>query len=365
MRTYKSLYPQIYDFENLYGAYHKARRGHRYQKEVLAFTNRLDSELIQLQNELIWRMYRTGSYRRFYVHDPKTRLVAALPFRDRVLQHALCNVIEPLFEKKFIYDSYACRKGKGTHASADRVQEFLKRAERKWGNPYCLKTDIKQYFPSIRHSTLLAIMRRTVACEDTLWLIREILSSWVDVSDPDPRGLPIGNLTSQLWANVYLDQVDHYLKEVLQVKLYVRYMDDSVIIAENKEKLWDVKREMEAFLEDKLSLRLNDKTDIFPVSQGVDFCGYRIWSTHRLLRKRSVKRFRRGLRYFQKAYREGTVTLTRINATVQSWLGHAGHANTWHLREKIFEDFVLSKRRTHEELSQAQGAREEKGNRLL
>jgi retron-type reverse transcriptase len=343
MRTYGNLYPRIYDFENLYRAYLKARRGHRYYREVLVFTNNLDAELIQLQNELIWKTYHTGPYRRFYVHDPKTRLVAALPFRDRVAQHALCNVIEPLFDRKMIYDSYACRVGKGTHAGADRVTELLRRAVRLWPRPYCLKCDIARYFPSVRHDTLLAIIRRTISCEDTLWLIQEILSSWVDSADPEPRGLPIGNLTSQLWANVYLDPLDHFVKEVLRVRFYVRYMDDFVIIGGDKRELWQVKREIEGFLEHRLGLRLNGKSGIFPISHGIDFLGYRIWPDRRRLRKRSVKRMRQALKYFEKAYREGKIDLERINASIQSWLGHAKHANTYRLREKLFDSFVLRK----------------------
>lgn len=335
MRTYKNLYPQIYDFENLYEAYLKARRGHRYDHEALVFANNLDSELIQLQNELIWKSHKTGPYRKFYVHDPKTRLVAALPFRDRVLQHALCNVVEPPFEQKFIFDSYACRSGKGTHAGADRVTEFLRKATRLWPKPYCLKCDISQYFPSVRHTALLAIIRRTIACEDTMRLIQEILSSWTDPADLDPRGLPIGNLTSQLWANVYLDQLDHYVKETLRIRLYIRYMDDFVIIGDKAE-LWRVKRDIETFLEDKLGLRLNGKTGIFPISHGVDFLGYRIWPDHRLLRKRSTKRIKRALKRFQKLYAQDKMSFERINATVQSWLGHAKHADSYRFREKLF-----------------------------
>lgn len=339
MRTYDNLYPQIYDFGNLYEAYLKARRGHRYDPDVLVFSSNRESELIQLQNELIWKTYQTGQYRRFYVHDPKTRLVAALPFRDRVLHHALCNVIEPLFERKYIYDSYACRIGKGTHAGADRVTEFLKKAARKWPKPYCLKADISKYFPSVRHSTLLGIIKRTIACEDTLWLIQEILSSWADTAEPDPRGLPIGNLTSQLFANVYLDQLDHFIKEELQVPYYVRYMDDFVIISGDKKELWRLKQEIEDFLDARLSLKLNDKTGIFPVSHGVDFLGYRIWKDHRLLRKRSTKRIKRALKHFQKLYSQGKIDFEKINTTVQSWLGHAKHANSFNFRKKLFDTF--------------------------
>lgn len=343
MRTYKGLYPRIYDFQNLYEAYLKARRGHRYDHQVLVFTNNLESELIQLQNDLIWKTYRTGQYLRFYVYDPKTRLVAALPFRDRVLQHALCTIIEPLFERRFIFDSYACRVNKGTHVGVKRVTEFLTRASNKWENPYCLKADIRKYFASIRQNALLPIIKRTIACENTLGLVEDILTSWIDDDDPDPRGLPIGNLTSQLWANVYLDQLDHYVKEVLQVPFYVRYMDDFIIIDGDKAKLWYLKRKIENFLDVKLGLHFNGKTSIFPVSHGVDFLGYRIWKDHKLLRKRSTKRIRRALKRLKRDYRDGKITAERINATVQSWLGHAKHADSYRFRQKLFSELTFSK----------------------
>jgi len=343
VRTYNNLYSKIYDFENLYNAYLKARRGHRYERQVLAFTNHLESELIQLQNELIWHTYKTGKYRRFFVHDPKTREVADLPFRDRVLQTALCNILEPLFEKKFIYDIYACRRRKGTHKGADRVTDFLRRAVRRWDKPYCLKGDIEEYYRSINHAVLLSIIQGTIACEDTLGLIKGILSSWVDESDSDPRGLPSGSRTSPLWANVYLNPLDHYAKEVLCVPLYMRYMDDFVIISGSKDDLWNIRKEIEVFIKNKLKLNPNRKTSIFPISHGVDILGYRIWPDHRLLRKRNTKKIRRALKHFQKAYCEGSMDIERINATIQSWLGHAKHADAYQLMEKLLSETHFSK----------------------
>lgn len=343
MKTYKNLYPRIYDFQNLYAAYLKARRGKRYQQEVLCFSANLEEELIALQNELIWKTYRTGPYRYFYVHDPKKRLVAALPFRDRVVHHALCNVIEPIFEKRFIADSFACRVGKGTHRGADRVTEFLRSAQRMWGMVFCLKGDVAQYFASVNHHILMGILARTIACRDTLWLMKEILASGAAPDDPDPVGIPIGNLTSQLWANVYLNELDQFVKHVLRARFYVRYMDDFILLAGDKPTLWGWRREIEGFLEANLRLRLNSKTDIFPISRGIDFLGYRIWPTHRLLRKASVKRMRRALKKFQKLYREGRIGFDRINATVQSWLGHAKHANTYSLRKKILGSVTFSR----------------------
>lgn len=341
-KTYTNLYPRIYDFENLELAYMKARRSKRFQEEVLKFSFNLESNLIQIQNELIYKTFRTGQYRYFWVNDPKKRLVAALPFKDRVVQHALCNVIEPLFDERFIYDSYACRVGRGIHAGADRVTHFLQVAQHKWDRVYCLKADISQYFPSINHAILKAIIRKRIACPDTLWLINEIIDSGGDGSDC-PRGLPIGNLTSQLWANVYLDQLDHFVKEVLREPYYVRYMDDFVILGGDKGHLWQVKREIEGFLADKLDLRLNGKTGIWPISQGIDFLGYRIWPTHRLVRKSSIRRMKRKLKAFQRKYREGKIDLEKINATIQSWLGHVSHADSYNLRNKLLGSFVLTK----------------------
>jgi RNA-directed DNA polymerase len=338
--THSNLYPKIYDLANLYYAYIKAAEGKRYRPEVLRFSADLESNLIQIQNELIWKSYKTDSYFDFYVYEPKKRLVSALPFRDRVVQHALCNVIEPLFESKMIYDSYACRVGKGTHRAADRTQSFIYEAETQWGKAYCLKCDISHYFPSIPHDTLKRIVRRTISCPDTLWLIDGIIDSTGE-GEINPRGIPIGNLTSQLFANVYLDQLDHFVKEVLCEPHYVRYMDDFIILGGSKEHLWEVLHQIETYLGQELGLKLNQKTGISPTSQGVDFCGYRIWPTHRLLRKRSVKKMKRKLKVYKRKYTTGEIELEEINCSIQSWLGHAKHADTYRLRRKMFEGFVL------------------------
>lgn len=342
-KTFKNLYPSIYDFENLYFAYLKARRSKRYRSEVLEFTSNLEENLLQLQNELIWRTYRTGRYREFYVHDPKTRLVMALPFRDRVVHHALVAVIEPIFERRFIFDSYACRPGKGTHAGANRVTFFLKKLTRLHGRVYCLKADISKYFPSINHRILKELIRKKIVCPGTLWLIDEIIGSAADPSNPDPKGIPIGNLTSQLFANIYLHELDIFVKHTLKARYYVRYMDDFVLLSPNKDELWEYKREIQVFLADRLNLALNGKTSVFPISQGIDFLGYRIWPTHRLLRKNSIKRMKRKLKIFRKKYSEGRITMDRMNASIQSWLGHCKHANTYNLRQKLLGEFTLKR----------------------
>jgi len=332
------LYPLIYAFNNLYVAYVKARRGKRYKPEVLQFSANLERELIALYRELAGRSYRTGEYRRFTVYEPKKREVAALPFRDRVVHHALCNVIEPIFERGFIRDSYACRVGKGTHAAADRLTEFLRGAHRRWGGCYVLKADVAGYFPSVDHGVLMDIIRRKIVCPETLGLIGEILGSWNgDVG----RGIPIGSLTSQLFANVYLNELDQFVKHGLRARYYARYMDDVILLAADKAALWGWQSRIEQFLDEALRLHLNSKTDVFPEARGVDFVGYRTWRTHRLLRKRSARDIRRTLKVLGARYEAGEVDVETISAVVASWVGHASHADTYRLRCKVFGEFRI------------------------
>ena len=268
-KTHKNLYPQIYDFENLHTAYLKARKGKRYAADVLKFSIRLEENLIDLQNHLIWKTYQPSPYRYFTVYEPKERPIAALPFRDRVLHHALCNIIEPIFERSMIFDSYACRVGQGVLAGVNRTTQYLRRARTKWGRVYCLKADITKFFPSIDHTALKKLIRRRIACPDPLDLMELIIDS-----SGTERGLPIGNLTSQLWANVYLNELDHFCKETLQVRKYLRYMDDFVLFHPDKQFLHTALQEIRGFLDDNLRLSLNAKTQIFPVGpRSVDFLG--------------------------------------------------------------------------------------------
>jgi retron-type reverse transcriptase len=338
-KTYKDLFPCIVDFENLYRAFLAARRNKRYRTEVLSFTSNLEENLIQLQNELLSGTYRTGPYRFFKVYEPKERVVAALSFRDRVVQHAIMAIIEPVWEPRFIFDSYACRVGKGAHAGADRIQYLIRRVRRTHGVSCVLKGDVAKYFPSIDHGILKRLIRRRIACSRTLSLLDEIIDSTAVIGDLAPKGLPIGNLTSQLFANIYLHELDMFVKHGLRERFYVRYMDDFVVVHHDKAHLHLVRRRIEEFLWDQLRLLTNRKTQVFPVQihngRALDFLGYRIWPSHRRLRKDSVKRMQRKLIKLEKAYACGLIDLNRISASIQSWLSHAGHADTYHLRSKL------------------------------
>lgn len=331
-KTYNHLYTQIASFDGLYEAYQRARRQKRYRDEVLRFRLDLEGNLLVLLNELLTKTYRTGRYRFFHIYEPKRREVAALPFRDRIVQHALCRVIEPLFERKFIADSFACRVDKGTHAAADRLIVFLREAEARWGHVYALKADIAQYFPSINHAILQRLLRRTIACRDTLWLMDEILHSTAIPGDPNPCGLPIGNLTSQLWANVYLNELDHFVKETLRVRHYLRYMDDFVLLSGEKAQLryWHV--EIATFLHDRLALRLNPKTTILSARQGVPFVGYLVWADQRKLRRSRLQRLQRCLTGVWRRWQVGQMSAERALASVMSWLGHLRPTGAQHAR---------------------------------
>ena len=335
MKRYGNLYQKIYEFDNLHKSYLLARRNKRYKKNILEFSINLEENLIQIQNELIWRKYKTGEYREFYIYEPKKRLIKALDFKDRVVQHAINNIIEPIFENIFIYDSYACRKNRGIHIGVARLTEFLRKSDKYDKKIFVLKSDIKSYFSSIDHQILLRLIEKKIKCKDTLNLLQNIINS------NGYKGVPIGNLTSQLFANIYLNQLDHFVKENLEIKWYIRYMDDFIILHQEKDILRDILKEINIYLNNQLKLELNKKTSIFPAKHGIDFLGYRIWKTHRLLRKSNIIKFKRTLNKFKKLYKDKKISFDRINSTIQSWIGHAKHANTFNLRRKIFEKFLL------------------------
>lgn len=334
-----NLYPQIYSFSNLLRASRKAQRGKRYTRAVYAFNSRLEENLIRLSNELRERRWQPGGYETFYVQESKRRLICAAPYADRVVHHALCNVIEPLFERTLIFDSYACRKGKGTHAAADRYTAFSRKAR------YVLKCDIAKYFPSIRHDVLYGQLARRIADDGVLWLCERIIRSWNDegLLWPSGRGIPIGNQTSQFFANVYLNGFDHWLKEEMGCRLYLRYVDDFAILHDNKTRLHALIPEIESYL-GTLGLELHArKRVVFPVSEGCDFMGYRIWPTHRRIRPENGYRFQRKLKAMAREYSCGEVSREKVTASVMSWIGHAQHADTWGLRKAVLGGVSFSR----------------------
>jgi retron-type reverse transcriptase len=302
-------YSDVYDFANLYDAYLKARKQKRYRGEVLQFSYNLEQGLLALQQELKEKTYMVGKYRPFIIYEPKKRQIVALPFRDRIIQHALNNVIEPVFDRRMIADSYACRIGKGTHAAAKRASYFMG----KPSNIYYLKMDVKSFFASINRNILKTMVRHVIEDKGILWLIDVILDS------SPVSGMPIGNLMSQLFANVYLHELDHFCKNALGVPYYVRYMDDILILSHSKSYLQAVSANITEFISRHLSLELNHKTVIGKCKDGIEFVGYRIWRNLRLIKKQSLTRMKKKVR----AWKNGKIQDEKFMASLGSWMGHS------------------------------------------
>jgi RNA-directed DNA polymerase len=345
MKPYANLYPQICAWENLERAYRRARKGKRGQAPAADFERKLEDNLVALQNELMQQTYQPGAYHNFYIHEPKRRLISAAPFRDRVVHHALCNIIEPLFERTFIYDSYANRVGKGTHRALDRCQQFARQY------PYALQLDVVQFFPSIDHALLRDALKRVIADEQTLWLCDVILRSGVGVQAEEyrmvyfpsddlfalnrPRGLPIGNLTSQFWANVYLNSLDQFIKRDCRCRAYVRFVDDLVLFANDKRTLWNWRAEV---IDLAAGLRLAfhvERAHPRPVTEGLPFLGFTIFPTWRRLKARKAVSFRRKFKQQVADLAAGQLALDALHASVGGWIAHVAHGDTWGLRRAI------------------------------
>lgn len=331
------MFDQIVQFENLMEAAHEASKGKRFKAPIMRYMANVEEHVINTQNHLVWGSYLPSPHRRFLVYEPKVRTISAPPFHDRVVHHAIHRVIEPVIDKRFIFDSYACRVGKGTHAAAGRAQKFIRISKRNHGRTYALKADIAKFFNSINHFTLKFTLRKHISCKRTLNLLDKI----IDNSDTDTPGvgIPIGNLTSQLFANVYLNELDQFVKHELREKHYVRYMDDFIIIHHDKAHLQRIRKEIEEWLLINLQLKTNSKTQVFPVGpvrgRALDFVGYRIYATHKLLRKCTEKRFRHKVKKLRKLYASHDIDLSDIKPILSSYMGCATHANAYNLINNV------------------------------
>jgi hypothetical protein len=323
--TETGLFPRICSYENLLLAERRARRGKGAKGSVLAFWLDAERELARLRDELLSRVWRPGGYTQFVAHESKDRLISAAPYRDRVVHHALMNVIGPVLERSFIFDSYANREGKGTHRALVRCSWFCR------ASGFVLKCDIADYFASVDHDILMGLIRRRIADPDALGLTELIVRS-----APNGRGLPIGNLTSQFLANLCLDGFDHFVKEDLRVRRYLRYVDDFAAFGDDAGELAAVRDRMAEYLRERLNLRLHSrKTRVFPVTEGVDFLGFRVFPTHRLLRKKAGYHYRRMLFRLARRVRDGEVAGGAVVNSFRSWSAHAAWGATHGLRRAM------------------------------
>ena len=326
-KTHKKLYEKIISWENLLKAYEAARKKKKWKRQQLEFHQNKEENLFSIRQELIEEIWKPLPFRKFRRKlNLKERDIEAPCFRDRIVHHALVQVIEPLFEKKFISDSFACRKNKGTHRASLKIDKFIRRSTEK---AHVLKCDIKKFFNSIKTIKLFNILKKTISCKKTLRLIEKILMI-------REKGLPIGTLTSQLFSNCHLNELDHFLKDRKRIKLYCRYADDFVIVSKSKEFLHSLKALVEKFLIENLNLELNKKTSIFPIRHGIDFCGFRSFRNHKKARKRVLKAAK--IRS-KKLFKETNLTKQEVLGILGSFIGYVKHCNSKRSSKEIFDNF--------------------------
>jgi len=329
MKRIGYLFERVIAFDNLLHATQQAARGKKQQLRVAHFLFHQEKECLRLQDELKRGVWQPSGFRVFEIREPKPRRISAADFQDRVVHHALCNVLEPVFEKRLIFDTWACRCGKGSHQAVQRAQAYSKR--------YCyfLKCDIRRYFDSVDHDVLKQILRQFLKDKPLLGVLDRI------IDHPLPgaltgKGLPIGNLTSQYFANLYLGELDHFLKDKLGVKAYLRYMDDILIFADNKTECHKLLAIIEAFIEQHLKLQLKPSaTLIAPVSEGIPFLGFRIFPNLIRLNGQSLRRFKRRLCLQERACKSGKLDVGHLSTSVQSMVAHLQHADTHRLRQSL------------------------------
>ncbi len=329
MKRHSHLFERIVTFDNLLFAAQKAMRGKKNKQRVAHFLFHLETELFKLQDELQTGKWQPCDYRIFEIREPKPRRISATDFRDRVLHHAICNILEPIFDRRLIYDTWACRPGKGSHAAVKRAQFFARQY------PYFLKCDIRHYFESIDHHILKHLLQKMIKDAPLLAVLTRIIDHPLPGSSPN-KGLPIGNLTSQHFANLYLGELDHALKDRQSVKAYMRYMDDMLLFAHTKKQLHQRLQQLEGFIHQKLALQLKPSATLLaPVSEGIPFLGFRIFPKLIRLNRQSLRRFHRQLKIHEQAYYCGKMEVEKLAASVQSTMAHIRHANTRRLQQSL------------------------------
>lgn len=324
MKRYGNLWEKIIDPENIKLAYQKARKCRSKFESVKKFEAKESENLELIRKMLVEKTFKTSKYTTKTIYEPKKRTIYILPFSpDRIVQHSLTNIITPIIDSLFIENSFACRKGKGQHSGSTKTKEFVKH------NKYCFKGDISKFYPSINHDILMGLIEHKIKCKDTLWLLRDIVYSF-----PGETNTPIGNLTSQWFGNLYMHELDMYVKHELKIKNYIRYCDDFCLFHDDKKVLKDAAEKIEEFLKTKLQLKLS-QSDLFPTSRGVDFLGYRHFPEYTLLRKSTAKRVKRRLKVLPHRLESEQINIVTYTSTLASAYGWLNWADTYNLMKKL------------------------------
>jgi len=332
MKTVKEkLFEKVYAMENLKLAYHDSKLGRATRKSVQKFEKDIEGNLKNIQASLINHTFKTSEYKSKVIYEPKQRTIYILPYNpDRIVQHALMNVLIPYFTKHFIFDSYACVEGRGQMKASQRTMCAVRR------NKYCLKCDIHHFYPSINQTILFDMLKRKFKDEELLWLIKDIVFSF-----PGNHNCPIGNYTSQWFGNYYLTELDYYCKHVLHCNDYIRYCDDFLLFSNDKTYLHDCRVRIKEFIESNLDLEFS-KSDVFNTKQGVDFCGYRHFNNYILVRKSTAQREIKIIKEIKENIDNG-IDFNEARARVDSIAGWIAHANSYNLRKKMELDDVRAR----------------------
>ncbi|MFH1425414.1 MAG: reverse transcriptase domain-containing protein [archaeon] len=344
MKDVGNIYLELCSWKNLVLAWQKAKQGKTKRRYVKRFQKNLRKNLSKLREELVNQTYEPCSLKVFVHRDPKTRKISKAAFRDRVVHNILCNIIVPIFQKDFVYDSHANQLGKGTLKAVERFDKFKRKVSKNNTREcYVLKADIKHYFEEIAHEILVGILRRRIKDERILWLIKKILSvGYVNLRFQREiiNGMPLGNLTSQFFANVYLHELDFFVKYKLRASYYIRYVDDFVILHDSKEQLEKWKLEINYFLKERLKIELHpNKSHVLNLRRGINFLGFRIFYYHKLVRKSNLKNFERKFNNLKILFGEGLIGRGEALEFLEGWLAYCSHANTYKYRRHLVKEF--------------------------
>ncbi len=343
MKTYKNLFNKVVEPEALFFAWDEFKSNKRSKEDVQKFEKNVEQEIFQLADDLKNKRYKHGPYAGFYIYDPKRRHIHKASVRDRVLHHAVFKVVNAIFEPTFISHSFSCRIGKGTHRGVAALDSMIRKATKNYTvQRFALKCDIRKFFDSIDHRILLEILKKRIRDPDLLWLLEEIIESYQSERSDlfRRRGLPIGNLTSQIFANIYMNELDQFVKHELKIKYYARYTDDFVIVGHSEEYLQGELERILSFLGSQLALDLHpDKIIVRKCTQGIDFLGYVVFPHHILLRAKTRKRIFRKLRYKVKLLKSEKITEEELNQSLQSYLGVLSNSDSHKLRGYLLNHF--------------------------
>lgn len=337
-------------------AFRKASRGKRGLAPASNFEHQVADKLLDLQTDLRTKTYLPSGYKHFIIYEPKRRRISAAPFVDRVVHHALCNIIEPIFDARFIPHSYANRIGKGTHRAIDQLQAYAQHYR------YCLRADIVQHFPSIDHAILKEILFRVIKHDDVRWLINTIIDGGAGILSNEydmvyfanddifavnrPRGLPIGNLTSQFWSNCYMNPFDWFVLRELRCPAYLRYVDDFALFSDSKRQLYAWKQAIIQRLGSHLRLTIHEsEAQVVPCEHGIPWLGFVVYPTHRMVKKRNAVKFTQKFVRLLDDYEAGRISFAEMSASVGGWVNHVRYADTWGLRRHIFNSHRIRPRK--------------------